>query len=105
MFCNEGFEGTDIACGNPTSKTLMPAGGILGKARARDSPPRNTQMLAIVSHPALYSGLVNQFLRIFEPALPDFYPFFFTWKNYAKVQRILDMCKFLGNFFSNKNDI
>lgn len=25
---SEGFEGTDIACGNPTSKTLMPAGGV-----------------------------------------------------------------------------
>jgi len=73
--------------------------------RVRDSNPRNRQMLAIVSHPALYSGLINQFLRIFEPALPDFYPFFFTWKNYAKVQKILDICKFLGNFFSNKNDI
>lgn len=28
--------------------------------RVRDSNPRNTQMLAIVSHPALYSGLINQ---------------------------------------------
>ena len=27
----EGFEGTDIAYGNPTSKTLKPAGGILAK--------------------------------------------------------------------------
>ena len=34
---SEGFEGTDIAYGNPTSKTLMPAGGILGKARARET--------------------------------------------------------------------
>ena len=67
--------------------------------------PRYTQMLVTVSFPALYSGLINQFLRIFKPALPDFYPFFFTWKNYAKVQKILDICKFLGNFFSNRNDI
>ena len=28
---SEGFEGTDIAYGNPTSKTLKPAGGILAK--------------------------------------------------------------------------
>ena len=28
---SEGFEGTDIACGNPTSKTLKPAGGTCAK--------------------------------------------------------------------------
>jgi len=53
----------------------------------RAKTPRNTQMLVTVSFPALYSGLINQFLRIFKPASPDFYPFFFTWKNYAKVQK------------------
>ncbi len=31
---SEGFEDTDIAYGNPTSKTLMPAGGIPGKAQS-----------------------------------------------------------------------
>lgn len=59
--------------------------------RVRDSNPRNTQMLVTVSFPALYSGLINQFLRIFKPALPDFYQFFFTWKNYAKVQKNLEL--------------
>ncbi len=29
---SEGFEGTDIAYGNPTSKTQQAAGGILSKA-------------------------------------------------------------------------
>ena len=41
-------------------------------------------------------------MRVYAPILPDFYPFFFTWKNYAKVQKILDMCKFWGNFFQKK---
>jgi hypothetical protein len=32
----EGFEDTDIACGNPTSKTLTPAGGTLFKEKKSD---------------------------------------------------------------------
>lgn len=36
---SEGFEGTDIAYGNPTSKTLMPASGIQGKAASEGFEP------------------------------------------------------------------
>ena len=41
-------------------------------------------------------------MRVYAPILPDVYPKFSLLKTTAKVQKILDIRKFLCNFFPQK---